>query len=372
MLRLYGFIGVLLMGLLGAHTTEAAALYFDPGLASLGRGDTEIISVRLDTDEAQEECINAIEGVIELTGPIQAVDISLGESILSLWVEEPTIAKDGRQISFAGGVPNGYCGRIVGDPRLTNTLFSLVVQANPIAPADGKTVEATIAFIEPTQVYLNDGFGTTVTPNVTPSIVTVLPTLSTATSNAWQAAVSADQIKPEEFSIQLAQDPLIANGRYYITFNTTDKQTGVDRYEIIEEPLAQFGSFSWGRANAPWIEIRSPYVLKDQSLNSVIRVKAIDKAGNEYIATLIPDEDLRSVPVTRVLVLVSFGAVLLISSIFIFVYSSRRRQNRMLAELDQEFYATEDSSLTTSTDTDHSVQPELEESNQPPQSYDQR
>ena len=44
----------------------------------------------------------------------------------------------------------------------------------------------------------------------------------------------------------------------------------------------------------------------------------------------------------------------------------------MLAELDQEFYATEDSSLTTSTDTDHSVQPELEESNQPPQSYDQR
>ena len=32
-----------------------------------------------------------------------------------------------------------------------------------------------------------------------------------------------------------------------------------------------------------WEKVVSPYVLKDQSLNSVIRVKAVDRAGNERI-----------------------------------------------------------------------------------------
>ena len=80
----------------------------------------------------------------------------------------------------------------------------------------------------------------------------------------------------------------------------------------MEEPLEDFYTFQWGRADAPWVEAESPYVLKDQSLNSTIRVKAIDKAGNETIAVLVPDPALRSLSSDRM-------ATLALISIFIVV-----------------------------------------------------
>lgn len=49
----------------------------------------------------------------------------------------------------------------------------------------------------------------------------------------------------------------------------------MDRYEIQE-------------GIEPYIAGNSPYLLKDQKIKSVIRVKAIDKAGNERLAELAP------------------------------------------------------------------------------------
>ena len=120
------------------------------------------------------------------------------------------------------------------------------------------------------------------------------------------------------------------SNKYWISFNTTDKQTGIDHYEIMEEPLTQFGSFQWGRADAPWIEERSPYVLDDQSLNSIIRVKAIDKAGNEYIANLIPDESMRTLSRTQVMLIATTGVgiiIFLILGFFTVRYLKKKKRN---------------------------------------------
>ena len=40
---------------------EAASLYIDPGMTSLNRGDSITMSVRLDVDEAADECVNAVD-----------------------------------------------------------------------------------------------------------------------------------------------------------------------------------------------------------------------------------------------------------------------------------------------------------------------
>ena len=32
------------------------------------------------------------------------------------------INKENRTVTFAGGIPNGYCGRVNGDPKLTNII----------------------------------------------------------------------------------------------------------------------------------------------------------------------------------------------------------------------------------------------------------
>jgi hypothetical protein len=315
--------GILVAFMLVAQPAMAATLYLDPASATLARGDAEVLAVRLDTDEAQDECINAVEGVLSLEGPIAAVDVSLGNSIFSIWVEPPTISQNGKQVTFAGGIPNGYCGRIAGDPRLTNTLFEIIARTDAIASVDGSSVPAQVSFTEQTIAYLNDGFGTPAELQVFPQELTVLPQLSADVQDPWKERVRADTTDPQEFSIALDQ----IRNRYFITFNTTDKQTGIDRYEVMEEPLSNFSTFTWGSASAPWIETRSPYELDDQTLNSVIRVKAIDKAGNEYIATFVPDEALRTVPVTQVLLvaLLSFSVLVLLFGLVRF-YKRKQRE----------------------------------------------
>jgi hypothetical protein len=97
----------------------------DPNVAEMKRGDTIKVSVRLDTD--QDECVNTIDAVITYSENIQPIDTSRGSSILSMWVEVPTINREQHTITFAGGIPNGYCGRIVGDPRLTNNIIEIML-----------------------------------------------------------------------------------------------------------------------------------------------------------------------------------------------------------------------------------------------------
>ncbi len=128
----------------------------------------------------------------------------------------------------------------------------------------------------------------------------------------------------------LTKDDVAFTGNYFIVFSTTDKQTGISHYEIMEEPAEEFKHFSWGGVDAPWVTANSPYVLQDQSLNSIIRVKAIDKAGNEYVATLIPDETMQSISRNQILIYVFIGigaTVLLILAMGLWFFIRRRKSN---------------------------------------------
>jgi hypothetical protein len=304
-----------------APRAEAAMLYMDPPESTLNRGDTVIVSVRLDTDEAANECINAVDAVISYPSNIVPDAISLGESIFSIWVEEPKIDLNARTISFAGGIPNGYCGRVQGDPRLTNKLINIVFRSPGFTVGGGGNDEnfAEIKFEPETSAYLNDGQGTQANLVAYGAKISLSRTGGQEIVNPWNDLVDEDTILPEEFSITLEKDTLAFGGKYYIVFNTQDKQTGIDHFEVMEQPLAEFGTFVWGRADAPWITARSPYVLDDQSLNSIIRVKAIDNAGNEYIATLIPDESIRTISRVDILNYLLVGALVFLLIVVIVV-----------------------------------------------------
>ena len=278
-----------------APQAEAATLYFDPVGAEILRGDTKTIAVRIDTDE--NECINVISAEIEYDSRLQAIATSRGDSILSLWVEEPEVDEENDVIRFSGGIPGGYCGRISGDPRLTNVVAEIVFQSPGFTVsknANSDSATATIAFKDTTQVLQHDNFGTQAKLRLLDGSLILSKKLGGGVNNEWQRRIEADDLPPEQFSISLNRDPVTFSGDYYITFNTTDKQTGVDHYEIIEEPIERFDLFEWGGTDVPWITARSPYVLKDQTLNSTIRVRAIDQAGNEYIATYIPEDSQRT------------------------------------------------------------------------------
>jgi hypothetical protein len=286
----------------------------DPAFASLGRGDAHTVSVRLDTDEASDECVNAVDAVIHYSENVILTDVSTGDSIFSMWVERPKIDAVNRTVTFAGGIPNGYCGRVVGDPRLTNSLVQLIFRSPgfSIGPNAGGTSTAKVEFGSETTAYLNDGLGTKADLALFGASIDLSKNPGAELKDPWRDAVVTDDIDPEPFSITLHKDEFAFNGKYFIAFNTSDKQTGIDQYQVMEEHLTDFWTFDWGRADAPWIVTPSPYELKDQSLNSIIRVKALDKAGNEHIATLVPDEAMRSIPTSTIILSIAAGFVGLI------------------------------------------------------------
>ena len=86
---------------------------------------------------------------------------------------------------------------------------------------------------------------------------------------------------------EIARDPTIFDGKWFLVFATQDKGLGIDHYEIKETRYRFFGSFS------RWISAESPYALRDQELKSYILVKAVDKAGNERIVKINPRNPLR-------------------------------------------------------------------------------
>ncbi|USN92152.1 MAG: hypothetical protein H6782_04740 [Candidatus Nomurabacteria bacterium] len=331
------FVCMLVTFVLLPNVTLGASLYIDPASSTLYRGDSIKVAVRLDTDEANNECVNAIDGVLTYTDNIAPVDVSLGSSIFSVWVETPTINKEDRTVTFAGGVPNGYCGRIVGDPMLTNVVAEIVFRSPGFSVGGGSSEEALakLSFSDETTAYLNDGLGTKADLSTYGATVELKPQAGQSQVNDWKNQITADKIAPEEFSISVQKDNKAFSGDHFIVFNTTDKQTGIDHYEVMEEPLAQLGSFQWGRADAPWVIERSPYVLKDQSLNSIIRVKAVDKAGNEYIATLIPDESMRTISRAQVLTIaISFATliVVVLTALVVFYWLKRNRGRKNSVE----------------------------------------
>ncbi len=323
-------LGVLFIGVFYASSAHAASLYIDPAFSSLSRGDAITLSVRLDTDEKQEECINAVDGVIKYSDNLVPVDTSVGDSIFSMWVEQPKIDKEKHTITFAGGIPNGYCGRIQGDPRLTNTVVKLIfrspgfiVGGNPNGSSTAK-----VEFEPETTAYLNDGLGTKAQLGMYGATLDMSDKAGPVLKDDWHQEVLNDTAPPEQFSIDLHRDKFAFSNKYFIVFNTTDKQTGIDQYQVMEEPVSRLHAFEWGRANAPWVTARSPYILKDQSLNSIIRVKATDKAGNEYIATLVPDSNMRTLSPRDMIAIggAAFVLLILIAMILVAVRTYRKRK----------------------------------------------
>lgn len=328
--------GVALFLLVGGSAAEAATLYIDPHARDAFRGDVVSLALRLDVDE--DECINTVDATINYTDNIRAVDVSRGNSILSLWVEEPVINETERTITFAGGIPNGYCGRVAGDPRLTNIIAELLFSVPGLSIGrreSGNSAE--ITFGPETQILLNDGEGTIAPLQTFDATVTLSDSPGTTTQNDWQRRIEADRQAPEEFSVSLVQKDDVFSGKYYIAFSTTDKQSGLDHFEVIEEPIEEMNLFRWGSPEAPWVVTESPYVLTDQTLNSVIRVKAIDKAGNERIAVLIPDESLRT---RQIVFAVVFGVAIVVLMVVLVgtgVYLWRRKKrNNITSEVIEE------------------------------------
>jgi hypothetical protein len=298
---------IFVLCLLLPFSVNSAILYLEPSQGEYHQGDTFIVEARIDTEG---ECINTVKTIVGFPKEIlEAKDFSTGNSILTLWLQTPEINQKEGLISFIGGIPGGFCGPLPGEPEKPNLLGRIIFR---VVPRDVPRGLAEISFKEDSQVLLNDGFGTPAKLTLKEAIFTILPEKAEIPKEEWQEKLAKDDIPPEPFEIKISKDPNIFDGKYFIVFSTTDKQTGIDHYEVKE------GKRNWKRAEIP-------YLLEDQSLKSVIKVKAIDKAGNERIVEYLPPKKPFS---WWIVILITLLCVLTIIGVGYWFYKKLKFKNK--------------------------------------------
>lgn len=273
-------------------TVHAATLTIDPEEGEYGPGDIFVAAVRI--NPAIDECVNVVH--VAITYPKELIRVSAfskGESLLSLWTEEPVIDNERGIVRWSGGIPAGYCGRVSGDPGQTNILGKIIftLPGNMIGGAVlDESTSIPVTFGDETRALLNDGLGTPAQLSFVHASYTRRTKSASTPLNSWQYEIERDEFPPDLFGVELVKDPNTFQGKYFIVFGTLDKQTGVHHYEVMEEDIEHFGFVRGKKERAVFHEVTSPYVLLDQTLRSRITVRAYDHAGNMQEVIFVPKE----------------------------------------------------------------------------------
>jgi len=263
------FLPFIIYSLLNAVPVLAAKLELVSPVLEIGVGQEFQVDLMLDT-EGQD--INAVEGkAVFPRNLVELKAIYTGNSIINFWIEQP--AQKNSEINFSGVIPGGFSG-VLGPywkGYRPGKIFSLIFAA--------KKEGSGVIEIRDTKVLLNDGKGTLAEVKISNFAYSAEAPLSGA--KAGQFSIK-DIDPPELFTPEIARDPNIFDGKWFLVFAAQDKVSGIDHYEALE---------TWGREpdKNKWHVVESPLVLKDQSRASYIFVKATDKAGNKRIVVVMPE-----------------------------------------------------------------------------------
>ncbi len=239
--------------LLPVFYLQALTITVQPPQQPLQVGKTSLVKILLENKDKTRE-INALEGKLKLSSPDEVVSIITGGSIFNLWPIKPSLDKN--IIAFAGGTQSGVFGGALN-------VFTIAIKP--------KTTEAIQLDFEGVSAYLNDGLGTKVAVAGLPVKLSVLKTSNN--DDELSTLVSSDDLAPQSFNIDLGKDPTLYDGKYFISFYSSDNESGIKDYEVTESGFET-------------VKSGNVYVLQNQKLTSTVKVKAIDNAGNERIKTI--------------------------------------------------------------------------------------
>src|SRR3989338_6492544 len=209
-------------------------------------GDSFQVTLSVNTEG---KSINTLSGKIQFpTSKFQILDTRYGNSIISLWVERPTVS--GGTITFTGGIPGGFSGS--AGPILS---FGVKARAEGSAAINLKDIK----------ILLNDGKGTELSGAT--SGILKLSIVKAAVKPAVPAGAPEkpkevyvpppDIIPPENFIPLVSRHPTIGDNKYFVSFFAVDKDSGVSYYEVKEEPFI-ISRFT-GRFNEDFVKTESLY-----------------------------------------------------------------------------------------------------------------
>jgi len=250
---------LLIIGVLSLpYSVFASNVYIDTRHPDFFVGDTILFSIRVDSENKN---INAVEGSVMLdylAESVSLIDINTAGSKLSLWPGKPLPSESNTSISFAGGTPGGF-------NSTDAIIFNIVLKLQKV----GRITLAPDNF----SVYLHDGKGTKDEISVKNLVIDVLPKkLDSRPRDDWNNLTSNDKTPPEPFEIYLGQDGSVFDGKKFLSFSTTDKQSGIAYYEIIE-------------GDRPPVRSDGTYILQEQNKPVKVTIIAYDSASNAREST---------------------------------------------------------------------------------------
>lgn len=248
---------------------NAALVYFE--IHPLEQGFVTNVSIDTENEE-----INALEGTISVSSSQGDLSTQNGNSIIPIWIEKPEYQD--HQIKFSGIIPGGFNGK--------GKLFEVRHNLNP----------SNSFKLTDVRVFLNNPNGELAT--TTSRTITY--------QNQTQKSELTDIYPPEIFNPEIVSNQSIENGKYMLVFSTTDKGSGIDKYQVMEKGVG---------GNSNWKDAESPYLLQDQTLKSEIYVRAVDKSGN-FIVSYLPAQNKKTKS-TNWFWLISVALLLLIAGIFL-------------------------------------------------------
>ena len=243
----------------------AAEVSFDAKTQEIKTGQSFEVGVFLNTES---ENINAIEGILRFPADIlEFKELNDGNSFINFWVERPSRRAE-NEIIFSGITPGGFNSE-------KGLILSAIFEARKEGVAKFEIDEA--------RALRNDGTGSTATLTITPFEVVVSKEIPAEIPVLPKVR---DIEKPESFVPEIAADTSIFEGKWFLVFATQDKGSGINYYEVKETRQRFLDVFS------KWSQAKSPYILQDQELRSYVFVKAVDKASNERIEKINPQNPL--------------------------------------------------------------------------------
>jgi hypothetical protein len=241
---------------------EAATLSVAWPQEPLAPESTLSVSIFLETDKP----INALEGDLLLKGATLE-GIEEAGSALVFWVKKPTVT--GNTLSFSGVTPGGI-------PIGKRFLFKVKIKT---------TSPGTASFSgDHLQALLNDGLGSAETLSIKENKVSV-----EKGSMEIPAVEIKDSMPPETFSIVESRSKDLADGKWFISFTTVDKETGIARYKVQESVIPPY---FWFLFSPEEHDAESPYVLTGGGTTRYIAVSAVDLSGNTTESFLSPQVPL--------------------------------------------------------------------------------
>ena len=263
------------------YSVFASNVYIDTNRPDFFVGDTIMFSVRVDSGNKN---INAVEGNVLLGYTIDSValiDINTSGSEFSIWPSRPLPSVNNTDISFSGGIPGGLNSNDA-------IVFNIVLKLQKVGPI----------ILTPNNffVYLNDGKGTRDKVNVKNLVINVLPKKSGSQPvDDWNSLISNDKTPPEPFKIYLGQEGSVFDGKKFLSFSTTDKQSDISYYEVIENGL-------------PPVRSSNTYILKEQIKPVKVTIIAYDSSGHARKSTYnsAPYNVSYLIIITLVLLIVAF------------------------------------------------------------------